>query len=310
MANLPSNFFHRPLADQITLVDRSKVNDICRVVNFINHCQARRDMEAAIRDLDAIQKTKLETLLTLYNLSQEKNVTLGSASIAPTVERKFEALEALLDVVIRGESNGILICGGPGIGKSYTVEESLRRHRAQYASLKGYSANLEFYQFLHANRNKLVFIDDADSVFGDLITLNILKAILETRPNRQVSWLTTSNQQTAPPSFTFTGKVIFVTNLTVERMNQHMQALMSRILFVNFDVTRPELLRRIRLIARNSDYKRMPRDERMMIARFVIDNELQVKDLSLRTLIHSYDLYLHDPLQWRRNLRFMWQARR
>lgn len=311
MPPLTSRFLSLPLSTQIDSIFRTKVHDVTRLSRFINHCLSLRNMPVLLRDLDKVHRERFDKLIQIYNLTQDKSIVVdGINGQKHTMEKKFESLNALLDVVINGESNGLLICGGPGIGKSYTAERALEAAGKPFYTLRGYSSNIELYNFLFDHKNKIVLIDDADSVFDDLITLNMLKAILETTPERKVCWLTPSHMLRAPDNFKFTGKVIFITNLTVEKMNAHMAALLSRILYVNFDVSREDIIRRITMISKGTSYKNLIRADRVKISSFIKSNQGVIRDLSLRTLVHGYDIFLHDRVNWRKNLRFMWNGRR
>lgn len=307
--HLPERFLALTLPRQIDSVYRTKDRDVTRLVSFINHCHTAKSIRTELNKLDKDHRDKFETMVRIFNLTQTKNLSFDSVGAKMTMERKFEALNALLDVVIKGQSNGMLVCGAAGIGKSHTVEEALNKAKVKYHLLRGYSSPAELYNFLYEFRSSTILIDDADSVFSELTTLNILKAILETRPDRVVSWRTPSPAITAPQTFTFTGKVIFITNLSVEKINMHMSALLSRVLYVSFDVSSEDVIRRIKWIARTTNYKTLSRDQRIRVASFIASNKDMIRDLSLRSLVHGYDLFLHDQSKWRRNLRFMWGAR-
>ena len=116
----------------------------------------------------------------------------------------------------------MIVSGPPGVGKSYGVEQVLDRYgvvstlgntRPKYEVVKGaMSPGLycKLYNFSDAD-NVLVF-DDCDSILLDDLSLNILKAALDSRRSgkfvgTQIHML---RREGVSDTFEFAGSVIFI----------------------------------------------------------------------------------------------------
>jgi replication-associated recombination protein RarA len=81
--------------------------------------------------------------------------------------------------------------------------------------------------------------DDSDSVFDYPISVNILKAALDSYDRRWVSWYSSvAEQQDLDPSFEFTGKIIFISNRFIERIDP---AIRSRAFCFNLKMSNSEI---------------------------------------------------------------------
>lgn len=310
--SLTSRFIALPLVKQVDSIWRVKNRDIVRLCAFVHHCRGIRDINRQIPALDQVHRDRLHKLVQIFNLTQEQSFLLDGRTERLNMQKKFEALESMVDIVAHGESHGLLVLGAGGIGKTYSVESVLNKSHTKYIKMNGYVSHTALYNFLYVHRKDICLIDDADSVFDDVTPLNILKAVLDTNETREVSWLTPSPAITAPSTFRFQGKAIFITNISLDKIKKsvpHMEALLTRILFVNFEVSRADIMDRMTSIAKNCEYKNIQRSDRMRVLSFIKQNVEAIRDLNLRTLIHAYDVFLFKQSQWQRNLRFMWSVR-
>jgi hypothetical protein len=97
----------------------------------------------------------------------------------------------------------------------------------------------------------LVF-DDADTIFFDDTSLNLLKTVCDTTEKRTVSWLSRTNfkdedNENIPKSFDFEGSVIFITNLDFDaliakshKLAPHLKALISRAHYIDLGMKSKE----------------------------------------------------------------------
>lgn len=86
----------------------------------------------------------------------------------------FSNMKSLVKVVCRRNRNSLVITGGAGVGKSFTVFEAIAEEGLvkgqDWFLVKGKITTASLYQMLYMHRNgKLLVFDDTDSVVGSTI---------------------------------------------------------------------------------------------------------------------------------------------
>jgi hypothetical protein len=150
----------------------------------------------------------------------------------------YGKLTSYLENVIKGNYSSLIICGPPGTSKTYVVRRTLhflgKRIRDDYMIAKGSTSTLaDTYYLLYKNRDKILILDDFDSPLRDESMINFLKSITDTYKHRILSFprektTTVGSQEVemkVPPKFSFTGKLIIITNLEKKEIDK---ALLSR----------------------------------------------------------------------------------
>jgi len=153
----------------------------------------------------------------------------------------------------------------------------------------------------------LVF-DDCDSIFADELSLNILKAALDSKKTRTIHWNTDSfklRNEGVPDSFEFKGSAIFITNLKFDKakgkIREHLMALESRCHYIDLTIgTDREKMLRIKQITRDGmlDEHKFADDLVQEIIDFVDINKNRLRELSLRTVLKVADLAKAFPAKW------------
>jgi len=92
-----------------------------------------------------------------------------------------------------------------------------------------------------------VILDDCDSVFKDDDAVNILKGALDSYDTRKISYLTTKPLKDEfgshlPRSFEFTGKIIFISNISQSKLDE---AIRSRSFVSDIDLTKKQMFARV-----------------------------------------------------------------
>jgi Cdc6-like AAA superfamily ATPase len=243
---------------------------------------------------------ELDSTETRY-FNRIQNEVIPAGTDSADLNEAFEAMEDFVNVVALGLSNGLMIAGPGGTGKTWTVNECLEELGMQedidYISIKGFSTPKGLFDILEANSDKLVIFDDCDSIFKDLAGLNILKAVLDTYPTRKVTWANANGGDIN--TFQFTGRIIFISNLDPTTTNNtNFQAVMTRVLSVVVGGSKEEIRERmIQLLPKiASDLPQSAQDE---IAEFITDNYRRVT-LSLRFIVHLVGLYKYDKTKWKK----------
>ena len=240
---------------------------------------------------------------------------------AETVERLRERFNMLTDMtkaVKKGDVRAMIVSGPPGVGKSHGVEEVLDRYammeqmgaRKTHEVIKGAMSALGLYAklFKMADEGNVVVFDDCDSIFSDELSLNILKAALDSKKNRKIHWNTDSHklrQEGIPDCFTFKASAIFITNLKFDKvkgkLREHLEALESRCHYMDLTIdTDREKMLRIRQVI--TDGMLSPYGFDAVMEEEIIDfcdiNKNRLRELSLRTVLKVADLAKAFPSKW------------
>lgn len=237
------------------------------------------------------------------------------------IENTYKSMACLVESVASNTVNSLVISGSPGIGKSYTVENTLRSLKGNmFAVHKGYIRASHLFRLLWENKNPgdVVVLDDTDAIFGDETALNILKAALELKPIRRIGWgsektFEDQDGEEIPRYFDFQGAVIFLTNLDFHNMissgskySPHLSAIESRSLVLDLGIkTRREYLIKIKQTLNEGmlSNKGFNKDEENEIMDFVVENVDSFRELSLRMIEKIAALYEANPSNWKNLVR-------
>ena len=257
-----------------------------------------------------------------YENADGAQVTAREETDEETIERmreRFDMLEDMTRACKKGDVKAMIVSGPPGVGKSFGVEKVLGKHdtiaalseRApKYQVVKGAMSAIGLYckLFNYADKDNVLVFDDCDSIFADELSLNILKAALDSKKNRTIHWNTDSfklRNEGVPDSFTFKGSAIFITNLKFDKskgkVREHLMALESRCHYIDLTIdTDREKMLRIQQIVRDgmlADYK-FAQELIQDIVDFVDINKNRLRELSLRTVLKVADLAKAFPDKW------------
>lgn len=224
--------------------------------------------------------------------------------IEERIAERFDILETLTESCISGDSRALVVSGPAGLGKSYTVEQKLAKwdpNGVNHIIIKGYVRATGLLKTLYSYREagQVIVFDDADAIFFDDTSLNILKAVCDTTERRRVSWLSEArfvdeeNGELIPRSFDFEGTVIFISNYDFDAMIDkghklapHLQAMVSRAHYIDLSMkTRQDYLVRIRQVVAQGLLNQLTIDERVDVLTFIEAYSDSLRELSLRMAI-------------------------
>lgn len=178
-------------------------------------------------------------------------------------EVAFKEMRGYLNMVTSGIQPGLIICGAPGIGKTYRVMKFLKSQGynddVNMHVIKGRCTTrnlfLDLYKF--QNQGEIIVIDDADSLIGPKApedTINILKAALDSNDNdgkgRKISYritgrLTDDDGVEIPKTFYYSGSVIVLTNYSIGQIDS---AIKGRVFTQDLNFSSQQLLSLIKQI--------------------------------------------------------------
>jgi hypothetical protein len=233
---------------------------------------------------------------------------------------RFSVLADLADAAIGGGIRAMIVSGPAGLGKSFTVEQALASSDTPHCIVKGFVRATGLYKKLWQYRhpgNVLVF-DDADSIFFDDVSLNLLKAACDSTDTRRVSYLAESQMEdedggTIPKSFAFDGTVIFITNFDMDeaidrghRLEEHFKALISRAHYIDMAMkTRRDYIIRIKQVVGDGMLKvqGFSANEEADVMSFIDRNEATLRELSLRMVIKVAAIRRSNPAKFEKMAR-------
>ena len=222
--------------------------------------------------------TSLEDL----ECSVKKNVSVSSSIPgASEVQKKieiaksdpktaFKEMQLYVKMVIKGIQPAVILCGAPGIGKTFRVKQQLKA--AGYTmtadnTVKGKCTPRQLYLTLYNNKGKgdIVLVDDADSLVGPKAPedcINILKAALDSTSDdegRLVSYKVSGELKDdegvpVPKSHYNKCGMIVITNYSVGQIDT---ALRNRAFTQSLDFSTKDLLEIIREIMPNIESNRL-----------------------------------------------------
>jgi predicted AAA+ superfamily ATPase len=274
-------------------------------------------------------RVKVDSTEQLEYMGDSKTAEPESATITEAdekrmaeIEERFGILNDMSVALKNGDVRAMIVTGPPGVGKSYGVETTLEEQsgfdqligREKYEVCKGAMTPIGLYAKLYeysASGNVLVF-DDCDSVLMDDLSLNILKAALDSGKRRRIYWNADSSKlrtEGIPNWFDFKGSVCFVTNIKFDnvkskKLKDHLDALMSRCHYIDLTLdTARDCFLRIKQIARtgnlfDASYKFEDKDEEEILD-FMFENRKKLREMSLRMALKVADLKKLSPNNWK-----------
>jgi 8-oxo-dGTP pyrophosphatase MutT (NUDIX family) len=183
-----------------------------------------------------------------------------------TVDDLWNIYDKNLRRVIQGRHKFSLVYGTGGVGKSYTFDslaekfelrefsEEIQPSKDQYDYVRvagGRITPTQVYATMYRHRDKLIVFDDCDSVLSTPEVQGFLKGGLDTGVRTQISNQSSKKiyniegdpeSGTIPNTFSFKGRVIAITNLTAQQIDQ---AVKSRAMCVNLTMTIDETIERL-----------------------------------------------------------------
>jgi predicted AAA+ superfamily ATPase len=257
-----------------------------------------------------------------YEVVGDHQIEVRKETDEETIERlreRFDMLEDMTRACKKGDVRAMIVSGPPGVGKSHGVEKVLAKHDVlstlantapKYVVVKGAMSPLGLYMKLYnySAKDNVVVFDDCDSIFQDELSLNILKAALDSKKTRKIFWNTDSRalrSEGIPDQFEFKGSAVFITNLKFEKvkgkLREHLEALESRCHYIDLtiDTDREKMLRIKQIVSDGMlDEYAFEDDTAEEILDFVSINKDRLRELSLRTVLKIADLAKAFPAKW------------
>ena len=244
-----------------------------------------------------------------------KEDTRTEAEIEKEIIERFQAVDRMAEGVVNSQFRSLIVSGNPGIGKTYTLESIFDRAAAdgiiEFQKVTGFVRATGLFRLFWENRepNQVLMLDDADSVFADEVSLNLLKTACDSTRRRWVSWRSEKNfddksgeSETGdiPKEFEFKGHIVFVTNLDFDRLirgnnrlTPHLEAMVSRAFYLDLNLSSVrELMVRIRSVVNHTEMLAdFSESARASILAYMEKHIARLREISLRMVLKLAQIY-------------------
>ena len=243
-------------------------------------------------------------------------------AIMERIGERFDIMDSMTQAVVDGVVRSMIVVGPPGVGKSFNVVKKLEEANLfnmiggdiRFEVVKGATTALGLYAKLYeySKEGDVLVFDDCDSILMDELSLNILKAALDTNKKRTIHWNSDSKllqREGIPNKFDFKGACIFITNIKFEnvrsaKLRDHLSALESRSHYIDLTMnTMRDKLLRIKQIARTGELFKgynFENGEDQEILTFMEESQTRLREMSLRCAVKLADLRKTMPMNWKR----------
>ena len=283
---------------------------------YVEHdgCFRATDQDAAVRSIHINENTA--------QVEEPKLDTRTDAEISVELRDTFNILSQMTNAVASGVVRGLVVSGPAGIGKSHTVESTLVRSLgllghlnglgSMYDIVSGAMSAAKLYEKLweYKEEGQVLVFDDCDSILYDEDALNILKAALDSKKSRQISWNSRSHylaQNDIPNRFEYKGGIVFITNVKFDnvrsqRISNHLEAIVSRCHYMDIGIEsgREKVIHIKNVVERCNmlaDYN-FTEEEKAEVTNYIYDNHSKLRELSLRMVLKIADLRKAMPHNW------------
>lgn len=246
---------------------------------------------------------------------REPEIPETEDQIRNKLEERFTAMTMMVEDAIKGSVRAIIFSGPAGVGKSHEVHAALEKWKPYHTIIHGFVRPTGLYKTLYEYRQpgSVVVLDDADSIFNDDISLNILKVACDTTRKREISWLSEIRMEDdggdkLPRSFEFEGTIIFITNQDFDyliekgnRLAPHLSALVSRSMYLDMAMkSKRDYIVRIKQVLEKGmlrEYGLSMQQEREIMD-FIEKHSDTIRELSLRMVVKIANIMRARPTKW------------
>lgn len=266
----------------------------------------------------------------ILKLKRNENVTLEEPAAVQvnteTLNDKVKFLDETLDDIYQisrkvaaGGFNSLMISGRAGTGKTYSVEKALADEGLviddDFIMVSGAVSTIMMFKKMFQYRTKVLVFDDCDAVFRDENGRNILKAALDTKKVRRISYLKKSGlvfdpkdfemdpegefnmieNGMVPAYFDFAGRVIFISNLAKDKADPD-GAIRSRSILIDVNPDDATIMERIKVLLPYLEPRDMAMEDKLEIYEFM----KTANDVSMRTFVKAAGFKDANLPNWKR----------
>lgn len=219
----------------------------------------------------------------------------------------FRKMGVYIKSVIKGLQPGVILCGAPGIGKTYRVKQYLKAYGYNEGhnlyTIKGTQSPRQLYidMYNYKEDGKIIVIDDADALVGPKapeVAINLLKAALDSTSDdegRLVSYKVTGDLvdeegMQIPKRHYYNGQMIIITNYSIGQLNT---ALKGRVFTQTLDFTSEQILEIIRDLMPNLDPHKLTMEAKQKAYNYLmrLAEEKTTMEINIRNFLSCARIY-------------------
>ena len=298
------------------LASLGKTPDEIAAAIGVSTASAKYFQSQYLKTVKGVSETKIPNAETKKAVKKFEAVKYADPEIV------FDDLKDIIYMVATGIKKSVVVTGMPGIGKTYTVTqhlEAMGKHKNDsdgYVTFKGTSTPFGLYKALYYHRNQIIVFDDCDSIFGDKVASNILKAALDSYDVREISWMSSNTfnptdmspeeidemvvkEQKFPNKFEFHGAVIFISNLHKSKIEP---AVISRSMTIDITLEAKDVFRRMETILADiePDVSMAIKKEVLDFMKTEYDEKVTGNQANMRTLLDGIACKRSGSPNWKR----------
>lgn len=222
----------------------------------------------------------------------------------------FATLENYIQMIINKRMNSLIICGPPGMSKTYMIRRTLyfnnKKPGSDYTIEKGSSLGVNsVYQLIYDNRNKLLILDDFDTPLSNEDIVNLIKAITDSygrrivslAPEKRISSQGGGSTNAAPNKFEYKGQLIIITNKKKEDLDLALRS-RSPVVEVSFNTKQiiKSMEKLIKFVAPQVDLK-----YKMEVFNYIkiLQKNSKSLDVTFRSIKACIDARMGNPDDWK-----------
>lgn len=211
-------------------------------------------------ELKAAIKRNVSVIAEIDEVMKKQQKELETEHEDP--EFVFKKMRQYIKMVIKGINPSVILCGAPGVGKTYNVMQQLKaagyKEGTNLYTIKGRCSPRQLYMSMYQYRSKgdILVIDDADTLVGPRAPedcINILKGALDSNSDdegRLVMYgvagkLLDDDGDPIPKKMYYNGSIIIITNYNAGALDT---ALRGRSFIMDINFSTEDLLKIVKRI--------------------------------------------------------------
>ena len=251
-------------------------------------------------ELKAAIKKNVSVIAEIDKLMKDQQSEVNQEKEDP--EFVFKKMRQYIKMVIKGINPSVILCGAPGVGKTYNVMQQLKaagyKEGTNLYTIKGRCSPRTLYMAMYQYRAKgdIIVIDDADTLVGPRAPedcINILKGALDSTSDdegRLVMYgvagrLLDDDGDPIPKKMFYNGSIIIITNYNAGALDT---ALRGRSFVQDINFTTDDLLKIVKRIMPSIDPEHL--SSRAKIKAFDYLQEMANKKMDMEISIRTFGI--------------------
>lgn len=233
---------------------------------------------------------------------------------------RFDRLHTLVRGAFNGAVRSLIVSGAGGTGKTFAIQKIADFYKETKGSkyeliTGGMITPVNLFKLLWRNREQgaVTILDDSDTVWDNDSSIALLKAALDTSMERKLSWLSETKalaDEGIDNTFKYNGACIFITNVDFQEIadkntkkSPHIQAMLTRSMYFDMKLrANHELMIWIKHVVEKNGIlvqDGLKPHQQEEILKFMLENALEFRSLSIRTAMKLSSFYKMDHAGWK-----------